>query len=368
MFSGSEFLSNHTWRRVIFLISFTLISGVARQNAFSQSASPSSLPVPGANRQITLDVVVADKSGKAAAGLEQQDFTLLDNKQPQQILSFEAVQGANTANEPPVEVILLVDEVNTAFASVAYERQQIEKFLRQNGEQLPAPVSLVILNDSGALIRNTATRDGNALIADLNDNKNGLRTIRRSQGIYGAGDRFQLSLRALQQLVDYEATKPGRKLVVWISPGWPLLSGPRIDLSSKEQQDLFNNVVAFSDGLRRARITLYSIDPLGGVDAGASRTFYYETFLNAVKKPRQVQMGNLALQVLATQTGGRVLNSNNDVAGEIATCMADANAFYTLTFNALTGDGPNEYHSLEVKIDKPRLTARTRSGYYAQPK
>ena len=27
----------------------------------------------------------------------------------------------------------------------------------------------------------------------------------------------------------------------------------------------------------------------------------------------------------------------------------------------------DEYHTLEVKVDKPGLTARTRTGYYAQP-
>ena len=78
-------------------------------------------------------------------------------------------------------------------------------------------------------------------------------------------------------------------------------------------------------------------------------------------------MGNLGLQVLATQSGGRVLISNNDVAGEIATCVEDANAFYVLTFEGLVGDGPNEYHSLEIKLDKSGLKALTRTGYYAQP-
>lgn len=156
--------------------------------------------------------------------------------------------------------------------------------------------------------------------------------------------------------------------MVWISPGWPLLSGPRIELSSKDQQGLFTNIVAFSDGLRCSPITLYGIDPLGSADTAGFRTSYYKDFVKPMTKARQTQMGDLALQVLATQTGGRVLNTNNNIAAEIATCMADANAFYTPTFKALAGDGPNEYHALEVRIDRPGLTVRTRSGYYAQPK
>jgi hypothetical protein len=102
-------------------------------------------------------------------------------------------------------------------------------------------------------------------------------------------------------------------------------------------------------------------------DAGQFRTTEYMQFSKAVKTARQVQRGNLALQVLAYQSGGRVLNSSNDVAGEIATCVADASGFYVISFEGLAGDGPNEYHALEIKIDKPGLAARTRSGYYAQP-
>ena|SRR5580704_360921 len=334
---------------------------------FSLCAGFAQAPPASTDRRMTLDVLVTDKSGKPVPGLRQQDFTLLDNKQTQTILSFQAVQGGAATADPPVEVILLVDEVNTNFTSVSFERGQVEKFLKADSGELPRPVSLAVLSDSGMSIGNLTTRDGNALAAELDQNKAGLRSITRSQGVYGAEDRIGLSLNALQQLADYETPRPGRKLVIWISPGWPFLSGPRQELTDKDQQRLFGNIVGLSDRLRQARITLYSIDPLGTADAGSGRVFYYEEFVKGVKKPRQVQIGNLALQVLATQSGGRVLNSNNDITSEIAACVADANAFYVLTFDRLLGDGPNEYHSLDMKLDKPLLKALTRTGYYAQP-
>jgi VWFA-related protein len=317
------------------------------------------------NRSITLDVVVTDKSGKSIPGLEQQDFTLLDNKQPSKILSFDAMSGGAAA-DPPVEVILLVDEVNASFRAVSSARQEMEKFLKQNGGELERPTSLVFLSESG-IQSTSSSRDGNTLIAELNQNKNGLRFIGKTQGVYGAGDRVQLSLNALEQFANYESARPGRKLMIWISPGWPLLSGPRIELSSKDDQNLFKTIVALSDALRQARITIYSIDPLGFGDSRGLRALRYENYVKGVKKASQVNIGNLGLQVLAEQSGGRVFDYNNDVAGEIATCIADAHAFYVLTFEGLRGDGPNEYHALSVKIDKPGLTARTRSAYYAQP-
>jgi VWFA-related protein len=343
-----------TWCvRAILLSCLFVLSGLAQES------------VP-AGRRITLDVVVTDKSGKPVSGLEQKDFTLLDNKQPQKILSFEAVTGAGTT-DPPVEVILLSDEVNTDFTNVSIERGQIEKFLMQGGGELPRPVTLAFLSDSGVRIGNITTQDGKALMAELDQNKNGLRSITRDQGFYGASDRVGLSLKALQQLADYEAPRPGRKLVIWLSPGWPLLTGPNNILSSKQEQEIFSQIVAISDSLRRARITLDAIDPLGTNDAGGFRTFYYEQYVKGVKKSGQTQVGNLALQVIATQSGGRVLNSSNDVSGEIATCVADANAFYVLTFEGLPGDGPDEYHSLQIKLDRPGLKTLARTGYYAQP-
>jgi VWFA-related protein len=355
--------------RAICLFCFLLICVFAQQKTIAgQPQSDQSVAPPSADHTIALDVVVTDKSGRPVPGLQQQDFTLLDNKQPQKILSFQAISGAaSAAADQPTEVILLLDEVNDSFGNVSYEREQVEKFLQRDGGELPRPVSMVFFTDTGTAIGSRSTQDGNALVSDLNQSKFGLRSIRRSQGVYGAGDRLELSLNALKQLIDYEGKRPGRKLLIWISPGWPLLSGPGIHLTTKAREGLFGDIIALGDGLRRARITLYSIDPLGMADAGRLRTTYYQEFVKPVKKANDVQIGNLGLQVLATQSGGRVLNSSNDIAGEIATCITDANAFYAVSFEAQPGDGPNDYHSIEIKIDKPGLTTHTRSGYYAQP-
>ena len=313
---------------------------------------------------LTLDVVVNDKSGNAIPGVQAEDFTLLDNKQAQKITSFRAVDGA--AADPPVELVFVVDEVNASFIAVAQARERLTKYFEQNGGKLPAPGSVVFFSDSGTTIGKPSP-DGTVLAAELKQNLNAQRTIRRSQGFYGAQDRLTLSLRAMEELAAFEAPRPGRKLAIWISPGWPLLSGPGVQLTEKDQQKLFRTVVGLSDKLRQARITLNAVDPLGTNDAGGFRTLYYQEFLKGVTKPSHVAIGNLGLQVLAYQTGGQVLNSNNDVAGEIADCVSDLAHFYVLTFDSAGADGPDDYHALELKIDKPGLAARTRRGYYAQP-
>jgi VWFA-related protein len=332
--------------------------------------SASALPRGGPGHRISLDVVVTDKSGNSVPGLQQKDFTLLDDKQPQTILSFHVTDFATSEtskpDDPPQQAILLVDAVNAGFQGVGQQRQQLERFLRQNNGQLLIPMSLVILSDTSTELQRVPTRDGNALADSLRSQQPGLRINGRSQGFYGARDRLQISLRALERLISVEATQPGRKLLVWLSPGWPLLSGPGVELTAKNQEFLFNTVVELSGALREARITLYSLDAAGVADAASFRTFYYKSFLKGVRSADKVQSGNLGLQVLATQTGGRVLSSSNDMATSIASCLVDAKAFYTISFDSPPADHPNEYHDLQVKIDKPGLTARTQTGYYAQ--
>ncbi|HTZ47548.1 MAG TPA: VWA domain-containing protein [Verrucomicrobiae bacterium] len=329
--------------------------------------APPAAPV-GSDRQITLDVQVTDKSGAPVLGLRQEDFALLDDGQPQTLTAFQAVNARTpSTNNPPVEVILLVDNVNVGPQAVAYERNEVKQYLLRNGGELEQPLSLIFFNDTNTQLQNAPSQDGKALAALYDKYETGLRFINRSQGFYGAEDRLDLSLQALSSIASYAQPRPGRKLVVWISPGWPLLSGPNVQLSKRDQQGIFNSIVSLSAGLRLAGITLYAIDPLGLTDAGGSWISYYKEFLKGVPSPSRAQIGNLGLQVLAVQTGGEAFNSSNDLAGYIGKCVRDANSYYVLSFNAPPADKPNEYHSLVVKVDKPGVTARTRTGYYAQP-
>ena len=326
------------------------------------SAQQDSLPTQPDDSRIYLDVVVTPKSGPPVTGLQQQDFTLLDNKVPRPITSFRAL----SRSQAPLEVILVVDAVNTKYETVAYEREEIDRFLRADGGHLAHPTALAIFTDTGMQIQEGFSDDGNALSASLDQYVVGLRTIRRSAAFYGAVERFQLSLNSLRQLAAREALRPGRKVILWVSPGWPLLSGPEVELDPKQRQEIFNDIVSFSTQLQRARITLYSIDPLGSNDFG-TRAFYYEAFLKGISKPSQVDVGDLALQVLATQSGGLALTVDNDIAAMLQKCLADTDVYYELSFDAPLDTKRDEYHHLEIKLKDSGLTARTRQGYYAQP-
>ena len=342
------------------LILATLLSATAA--SAQQAAQPAPPPRPPAANQILLDVVVSPKSGPPVADLQQQDFTLLDNKFPQVITSFKAVPG----REAPADILIVIDAVNTDYHVLSFERTQITKFLRAEGGHLAYPIALAVFTDKGVQIVGNFSSDGNELSASLDREDIGLRDLGRSGGFYGASERLQLSLQAFRQLTASEARNPGRKIMVWVSPGWPLLSGARIDLDAKQEAQIFADVVRLNTQLLGAGVTVYNVNPLGATEA-LLRTSYYKEFVKGVSKPSQVAAGDLGLQVLAVQSGGLVLDFNNDVAALLQQCLSDIAPYYEISFAAGAAERPDEYHHLEVKIAKPGLTARTRQGYYAQP-
>lgn len=337
----------------VLFLSFTLSVCVLR----AQQAAP---PATSTNRMV-LDVVVTPKAGAPVAGLQQQDFTILDNKSPQAITNFAALGGP----QAPVEVIVLIDTINAGLTTVSIERAEIDKFFKANGGHLAYPTSLAILADAGISMGEMPTKDGNLLSAALAQSDLGLRSIHKDTGVTNDADRVHLSLVAAQKLVVKEAAVPGRKIVLWVSPGWPLLSAPNLNYDDQQQQQLFRQAVVMSTLLRRANVTFYSINPVG-TDEGAHQ-LDYEVFLKGAAKPIQAVPADTALQVMSIQSGGLALTGSNDIAGELEQCMADFSAYYELTFEPSPGDRRDELHTLQVKVSQAGLNARTRTIYYKEP-
>jgi hypothetical protein len=102
---------------------------------------------------IRLDVVVKDKNGNPITGLRQQDFSLRDNGQPGKIVSWQAFDGVAAEQDPPVEVILGIDELNLPAALGSAANGEAQKFLQQNHGHLAQPVPSLLQPD-GSLAAN----------------------------------------------------------------------------------------------------------------------------------------------------------------------------------------------------------------------
>ena len=314
--------------------------------------------------KIKLDVLVSDSAGKPVLGLEPWDFKILDNDEQRKVMSFRAYDGVQVKPDPLVEVILVLDVMNLPFQQVAFVRGEIDEFLRQNGGQLKQPLTLALLTASGIRVQPRPSTDGNSIATVVAGVNGSVSVLNPAMGGEGYVERFQRSARAIDNIAQIEVKKPGRKLLIWVGPGWPMLNRPSDGYTQVKQKRNFDSIVELSTALRQARITVYSVAPAG---ASGGNALLYQNFLKGVKTYHDADAANLALKVLVVQTGGKFFGPDNDLVSQINKCIEDAGAFYRISFDPPPARHADEYHDLKVAVDRPGLSVRTSSGYYNEP-
>jgi VWFA-related protein len=316
---------------------------------------------------IRLDVVVTDKSGNPVTGLKQQDFTLRDNGQPGKIISFQAFDGVTAKPDPPVEIILVIDELNMLTQQLSIAEHEAENFLRRNEGNLAQPVSIYRINPAGLLASAQPSTDGN-LLADQIVRRREPHVIWKTSQVSeslasGAANSNPLhALIALGSIAIEERRRPGRKLMFWLGPGWAFNALGAIGV--------FDFVTELSTRLREARIDVWTTTEASFYDPSRNvvPTTHpiYQEYLEGVT-PEMVDSSYLSLYVIATRSGGGMLETRNDLAGLISKRVEEANTFYSLTFDPQRTNKVDEYHALKLEVDKRDLAAHTRTGYYDEP-
>lgn len=344
----------------------------------------------GASRvshEIVLNVLVTDAAGQPIRGLQESNFTILDNGEDRPIMMFRPAQ--------PAHVVLLLDAVNGSRGSYTAERRAVEKYLESRNAPLAFPVAIAWLAASGIAV-NAESQDPMTLLNQVRG-ASGMHTSRdpeqetaqelgdltaapgtilpsdsHAQKVYfGSSEksrRFVLSVDALTQFAVHEQNVPGRIVVVWVGAGWPLLTGPEFRPDTGEiRARFFARIADLSNALRDAQVTVNAVASPGLLrDAGRS-SGDYAPYIGAVTTPDQASAAHLALPVLAVGSGGEVLDRNKDMASAIAQCLSGVDAWYSLVFQSRPSTRPDEYRSLRVRVNIPGAVVRTNTGYYAQP-
>jgi VWFA-related protein len=337
-------------------------SSVAAQDSQVANPPPAMLAAEGLVR---LDVVVTDKTGRPVTGLAPGDFTLLDNKEPAKILSWQAFNPLSAQPFPSVQVILVIDEadeINYADGGalrLAAALRDVEKYLRQNNGQLAVPVSIVRLSKTGIWETPDPLMDGNALaqlIAHPNAPQFYFSKI-VNKGTSGKNG-LPLALNALGAVAVQMRQTRGKKLMFWIGPGWDVMTKP-----VRSNSSTFDWITEFSTRLREARIVLYSATDW----LSPNRHLDYQDLSRGVTNGLSARYSDLALEVLALQSGGGLLEGSNGMGELIARRLEAEKASYTVTLAVPGTRNVDEYHDLTVEVDRPNLTAHTSKGYYDEP-
>jgi VWFA-related protein len=204
---------------------------------------------------------------------------------------------------------------------------------------------------------------------------------------------LQRSMKALAQTVRSLAGMPGRKALLYVSDGLPQRPGEDIYLYMAEifgsvvipgtsgrvsdYVDTFNATLladqnhVFDDITRHAnahQVTLYTLDARGS--GGHSTAGAQEITLVADNRVAMDALRTTNFQepliAMAEATGGRSILNTNAYGEALAEAASDFDHFYSLGFTS-PDKGDGNWHKIEVKVNRPGLRVRHRSGYVDKP-
>ena len=168
-----------------------------------------------------------------------------------------------------------------------------------------------------------------------------------------------LSIDALQQLIEAQAQLPGRKTVIYFSPG--LILPP-------EEPERLRAVVSAAN---RANISFYTVDP-SGLDA-MSRVRLADITAQAMAdmdpgdtdvKPTNLQEN---LRSLAEDTGGFAIDNTNDARVPLRHVMEEVRGHYEVAYAPTSPNYDGHFRTLEIRSRKAGIRMQGRNGYFALP-
>jgi len=374
---------------------------------------------------VSTDVIPRDGSGRFVADLTKDDFTVLEDGQPQEITSFQMVQGGRTYNllAPPAPpsapattpeglvlpppkprprdtagrvLLIFIDDLHFEPELTPHVRrvmQQITDTLVHEGDLV------TVLSSGPSFIEIGPTYDRKTVTEAIGKIRGSglipleiMRTLETSQGPADVRARAQMAFfTAYRVLADLEAVSDRRKAVIYVSTGYdfdPFAEGRagtdkiqggrfadpiRFALEPENPYFSMNKITADVDlyklmreltlSANRANATLYTLDPRGL----ASVVDFGAVNVDQSEWRTHLQKTTSSLRYMAEETGGFAIVNTNDVVSELKRVDAETSDYYLIGFYSNNPDPKKRTRQLEVTVKRPHVTVASRRAYSLKP-
>ena len=304
-----------------------LILSFGAFSAFSQTPQPTppaeeddKRPITVKTDLVTLTLTVTDLYGRYVSGLSKNAFSILDNNLEQEITYF-------SDSDAPVSVGILFDVSDSMSGEkIGKARKALERFI---GTSHPSDEYFLIAFNNRAQLLLDRTRDGESVLRKLT-----LVEPRNNTALY---DAVYLGAEKVTR------GSHQKKAMLIISDGQ--------DNSSRYN---FGEVRRF---LKESDVVTYAVGIMDGRDAGSQTGMQGQAFLDE----------------LTSVTGGKAFYPQTDVEmDEIFERIAlELRHQYSIGYTPKDFEPNGKWHKVKVKVKPPRglprLTVRSREGYYATP-
>jgi VWFA-related protein len=407
-------------RRYPSLLPIVLAAGLLLPT-FAQQPSPPPQQPAGDDDEVVrittnlvqVDAVVTDRDGRHVTDLRPEEFELSEDGRRQEISNFSYVNlKSPSAGQPAADaraekgaapppssrlkagqtrrtVALVVDDLSLSVESTHLVRRALKKYL---DEQLQAEdLSAVIRTSSGTGVLQQFTNDRRLLEAAVERlrwywrSRGGLstnptsgdeepsggvddpksQTPEQSREENSVGD----SISALTYIVRGFRGLPGRKAVVLFTDSLPLQTGLGLGMNSNVER-----MRRLIDLANRSSVVFYTIDargvqPLGLTAEDPGGLMPHQNAALMQKRVTYFHMAQDGMDMLSRGTGGTFFANQNNFNKGLERVLEDQRGYYLIgyrpdegTFDARTGQ--RHFRDLKVRVKRPGLTVRTRSGFY----
>jgi VWFA-related protein len=414
------------------LFSFVALSAVAR--AQEPAAAPSPAP-PAADpgtptfsagvEVVTVDVVVTDKKNGTLSGIPREEFTILEDGQPQEITSFENVQvpaapSIETPRKPAISdnttaeertgrsFVIVFDDVHLTLYQAHRAKLAIGQFL-QTGTREGDRVTLVATGggawwstrmpagreDIVSLLKRLEGRlvpdnspermsDSEALRIHIYRDQQVEERVGRRFDSFGSNGRSQAAqgndalngnpfVQSRAADVYYQAASRNRITLQVLDRVLLSLAATRgrksLILVSQgfiydPQLDEFKDVVQTA---RRSNVAMYFIDTrgLGGM-----------SYMNAEFGPAidsqdvSAAFGDeldqsAGAEMLASDSGGFSVKNTNDMGRGFLRIADETKSYYLVGYRPTNTRADGKFRKIEVRVARKDVKVRARKGYFA---
>jgi VWFA-related protein len=378
---------------------------------------------------VNIVAYVTDKEGEAVTDLTRDDFRIFQDGEERPISNFqlyteELIRSYYDAQEgpptvPPVEpeaeqlteiqpvwMMIFVDNDNLRPLDRNRVFGQLRTFVRENA--MP-PVEMMVVNNSRSLkVVQEFTADSDEVLAALNELRmtTGGRQSRDSSraDVYEEMERYtqaqsssrvsslqrarslaigfaeeeqntlQFTLSAIREAVNLLAGLPGKKMILYVSNGLPMVPG--IDLFYA-MANAFDEPGMITEGMRYAQsrqfdslvknanaqgVTFYTISAAGLQNVGMGSAQYHaprDTIASSMEHDNYLD----SLRYMADETGGVAIFNTNDIRTRLDRIEQDFYSYYSLGYN-LQSSGADKVHRVKLTIpDHPEYDIRYRRRF-----
>jgi len=363
---------------------------------------------------VQVDVVVTDKKEQHIEDLTEGDFEMLVDGKKQQLTHFShfslpAVKREFTAKKKADAVItpesmptrqiapedvrrtiaFVVDDMGLSPPSMALARETLKTFVAEQMQD--GDLVAIIRTGSGLgmleqytsdkrilyaaierLIWNPLSRDMMPSFADTSgaDEMDAAQAEQQAdqQAVADSFAEFQDTsfttgtLGATSFVVRSLRNFPGRKSVILLSDGFRINSRTNNDDNTNQVLRSLDNLVELAN---RSSVVIYSIDAKGlqpfmpGANVGGRPSATAHS--DALQTAQEALEG---LNYLSHETGGFTVVNTNDLNIGVQEALYDQQSYYLLGFDPEDEKFDQRRHSIKVKVNRPGLKVRTRSGFF----